>query len=145
MIHADDGDLRLEGGVTAEDGSAEVGRLEIFASGGWGTVCDMKVDARGVNDALPDASIGVACEQLGFASGERTGVVRVSRYRSPPVNLQVHNGLAGLEYCPIRLAYRAAASVLLHIPHGKHFVPMRSGRTRIRIGLYVRNTCVPKF
>lgn len=71
--------MRLAGGVTAEDGRAVSGRLEVFLRGGWGTVCD-----QGESDYLEDygqfitpAAAGVACAQLGFQrSFPRQPVVR---------------------------------------------------------------------
>eukprot|EP00892_Ulva_mutabilis_P011614 jgi/Ulvmu1/8825/UM049_0005.1 len=55
------GSVRLINGEQAADGSAEYGRLEIFHSGGWGTVCG-GFD----NDA---GTAAVACRQLGYQQG----------------------------------------------------------------------------
>ncbi|CAH1803155.1 unnamed protein product, partial [Owenia fusiformis] len=55
------GGLRLVGGVTS-------GRLEVFYSGRWGTVCD---DGFDMNDAK------IACRHLGFGSG-RASVIQSS-------------------------------------------------------------------
>eukprot|EP00892_Ulva_mutabilis_P011617 jgi/Ulvmu1/8828/UM049_0008.1 len=54
----------------AADGSAEYGRLEVFHSGGWGTVCDNS----GINPvfrrpAFSPRSADVACRQLGYERG----------------------------------------------------------------------------
>ena len=74
---AETGDLRLASGMASEDGNAEFGRLEIFNDGGWGTVCDRTGSGFGQNRFLGDfteASVDVACKQLGFAEGVKTQV-----------------------------------------------------------------------
>ncbi|XP_064388336.1 soluble scavenger receptor cysteine-rich domain-containing protein SSC5D-like [Halichondria panicea] len=58
------GDLRLVGSFSLTGGSS--GRLEIYYSGQWGTVCQ---DSFGSNDAR------VACRQLGFSTYTRYGTV----------------------------------------------------------------------
>ena len=78
---AEEGDLRLADGLTAEDGSSQYGRLEMF-SGGCGTVCNFE----GQDPALPsferrrgeviyftETSALVACRQLGFSDGVSAG------------------------------------------------------------------------
>lgn len=47
-----DGELRLSGGSS--------GTLEVYYMGQWGTVCD---------DLFDDVAAGVACRQLGYATG----------------------------------------------------------------------------
>ena len=56
----------------AADGSAEYGRLEVFYSGGWGTVCDNDFVTRDRFRSSPGfngASADVACSQLGYRNG----------------------------------------------------------------------------
>lgn len=75
MADAGTGDLRLVGGRLSEDGDAEFGRLEIFNDGGWGMVCDRTGSGFGANFGLArftDASVAVACKQLGFREGFKT-------------------------------------------------------------------------
>ena len=75
---AAEGDLRLSGGGTSESG-AQFGRLEVFSTGGWGTVCGglQRASGRfGIGTAQPvvfsEASADVACQQLGFQEGVLT-------------------------------------------------------------------------
>ena len=64
MSHAEEGDLRLQGGTTAEDGSAEFGRLEIFYQGGWGHICIDNLDV-----IVNTSTLTVACRMLGYDGG----------------------------------------------------------------------------
>ncbi len=57
------GDLRL---VNSTSINTPAGRLEIFLTGVWGTVCS---DGFGLTEAR------VACRQLGYSSVERIGTV----------------------------------------------------------------------
>ena len=72
---AERGELRLTNGAASEDGGAEFGRLEIFNDGGWGAVCDRTGSGFRQDQSLGDftnASVIVACKQLGFAEGVKT-------------------------------------------------------------------------
>ncbi len=60
------GDLRLVGNSGQTGGSS--GRLEVYYSGQWGTVCD---DGFGIDEAV------VACRQLGFSTYTQYGDVRL--------------------------------------------------------------------
>ena len=82
---ADEGDLRLADGITADDGSAQYGRLEMYSGGGWGTVCmaervvGSQLDAITGNREIAffsDASTSVACRQIGFSHGVSAGPSR---------------------------------------------------------------------
>ena len=64
LVCAANGDLRLIGSSGLTGGSS--GRLEVYYSGQWGTVCD---DSFSPNDAR------VACRQLGFSTYSRYGAV----------------------------------------------------------------------
>ncbi|XP_064388343.1 soluble scavenger receptor cysteine-rich domain-containing protein SSC5D-like isoform X2 [Halichondria panicea] len=66
------GDLRLVDSSSQTGGSS--GRLEVYYSGQWGTVCD---DRFGVNDAR------VACRQLGFYTYTRYGTVGTLGFSQP--------------------------------------------------------------
>ena len=68
----EEGDVRLANSVLAADGSAEYGRLEVFHSGGWGTVCDTALIAFTRLRRLAGFNVGaadVACRQLGYQHG----------------------------------------------------------------------------
>ncbi|XP_064396167.1 neurotrypsin-like [Halichondria panicea] len=67
-----DGDLRLIDNSGRTGGSS--GRLEVYYSGQWGTVCD---DSFSPNDAR------VACRQLGFSTYTRYGAVRTLGFSQP--------------------------------------------------------------
>ena len=58
------GDLRLVDSSGQTGGSS--GRLEVYNSGQWGTVCD---DSFGIDEAV------VACRQLGFSTYTQYGNV----------------------------------------------------------------------
>ena len=58
------GNLRLVGNSGQTGGSS--GRLEVYYSGQWGTVCNDRFD---INDAR------VACRQLGYSTYTRYGTV----------------------------------------------------------------------
>eukprot|EP00892_Ulva_mutabilis_P004922 jgi/Ulvmu1/2801/UM141_0009.1 len=57
-------------------------RLEVFSNGGWGTVCSrldhFSFNLRSDPAAFTAASVGVACRQLGFASGTQIQSQEVS-------------------------------------------------------------------
>lgn len=79
VLVADAGDLRLAGGAKSDvrGAHAQFGRLEVFSNGGWGAVCDRRGDRYDPNrdDALfTDASVTVACKQLGFSAGIKISV-----------------------------------------------------------------------
>ena len=56
---AENGELRLEGGNTADEG-----RLEVFHKGEWGTVCDDRLD--NADNIAPQQ----ACRFMGYTTGE---------------------------------------------------------------------------
>jgi len=69
-LYAAEGDVRLANSVLAADGSAEYGRLEVFHSGGWGTVCDNAFINRFRRSVEFNAGAAdVACRQLGYQQG----------------------------------------------------------------------------
>lgn len=94
--------MRLVNGATAEDGNAQYGRLQVFGRGGWGAVCD-PVPApvtNGVNQEIDDATVGIACRELGFLDGVKTQL---------PVRLPLRGKT---EYLPsVRVALRSVAVV----------------------------------
>ena len=65
MEHAGDGELRLSGGATSEDGLSQYGRLEFANAGGWGTVCSRP----GFTAPFDAEDAQVACRSLGFTEG----------------------------------------------------------------------------
>lgn len=70
--------MRLAGGEVSEVTAAEYGRLEVFSNGGWGAVCDLEGSPNDPNRAanmFSDASVTVACRQLGFSDGVKISVV----------------------------------------------------------------------
>ena len=75
--------MRLTGGATAEDGSAEFGRLEVFFRGGWGRVCDTSSVTRG--------SVAVVCSLLGFNQGTDITAVRLVPPAGPRVPTHAQN------------------------------------------------------
>jgi hypothetical protein len=86
---AADGDVRLVGG-----GSANAGRVEVFHSGEWGTVCD---DAWHIYNAI------VVCRELGYAGARK--VVERATYGngSGPIwmdNVNCYGTESKLKYCP---------------------------------------------
>ena len=60
----------MSDGITAEDGSAQFGRLEFYSAGGWGTVCNLQNLDFGADPEplvpFTDASAVIACRQLGL-------------------------------------------------------------------------------
>lgn len=81
VLSAAVGDLRLTRGGTSNDGNAEFGSLEIFDGGGWGSVCEVgpvgPFSGIITNVApFPEASVDVACRQLGFDGGAKIMTAR---------------------------------------------------------------------
>lgn len=70
----------MSDGITAEDGSAQFGRLEFYSAGGWGTVCNLQNLDFGADPEplvpFTDASAVIACRQLGFSDGVPAGPTR---------------------------------------------------------------------
>ena len=58
------GDLRLV--TSSSNFAAAAGRLEIYLSGQWGTVC---------NDGFGPADATLACNQLGYSAYSKYGMV----------------------------------------------------------------------
>lgn len=90
-MYAEEGDVRLANSVLAADGGAEYGRLEVFHSGGWGTVCNTGFITRfsrltGFNAGAAD----VACRQLGYQQGSQIQrlVSPTCRARRVPLHFQ---------------------------------------------------------
>jgi len=70
QLCAAEGDIRLANSVLAADGGAEYGRLEVFHSGGWATVCDhTAINRNRAGDDFSEAAVDVACRQLGYRQG----------------------------------------------------------------------------
>lgn len=65
---AGEGDARLAVSVLSANATAEYGRLEVFHSGGWGTVCDTDFTDRG-QDRPAFGGADVVCRQLGYQHG----------------------------------------------------------------------------
>ena len=62
LSHAEEGDVRMQGGKRAEDGNAEFGRLEIFHRGGWG---DVYIE----RDMVNISTLIAACRAFGYTDG----------------------------------------------------------------------------
>lgn len=62
---AGDGEVRLAGGASSEDGLSQYGRLELARAGGWGTVCSRA----GFTGSFDAEDALVACKSLGFTEG----------------------------------------------------------------------------
>lgn len=65
---ATEGGARLAKVETAEGGGAMTGRLEVYAGGGWGTVCSASASTESAGTFSASAA-GVACRQMGFPAG----------------------------------------------------------------------------
>ena len=79
MPLAEPGDLRLSNAVTSGDGKSQYGRLQVFGSGGWGTVCDprppfINILSTAGDQEVDQETVRVACRGLGFESGVKTAI-----------------------------------------------------------------------
>ena len=83
---AEEGDVRLRNGAVSAGADAEYGRLEIFHSGGWGTVCDTHFAERtSRNPSFTRGAEDVACKQLGYKQGFQIPSLVSIRVHSRPI------------------------------------------------------------